>query len=152
MIQVGPSQIFRGPRLGTDPIAWKALKDAGVTTVINLERGYFEVLHRQLNEEVRQAERWDMVPIHIQLGDVIPPKTKYLVSALELVLESGKRGGVYIHCLHGVDRTGLLCAMVRVKLQGWTAPAAIGEMLKLGFHEFPYRQLGWIKRLEECLK
>ncbi len=35
----------------------------------------------------------------------------------------------------GQDRTGLICALYRVKT-GWTKPAAEDEMLRKGFHKF----------------
>lgn len=42
---------------------------------------------------------------------------------------------LYIHCEHGQDRTGLLCAIFRVKVQNWTKQQAEDEMLKNGFHK-----------------
>ena len=45
-----------------------------------------------------------------------------------------------VHCLHGSDRTGVVCATYRVLVQGWTKEEAIAEMLEgdFGFHScFP---------------
>ncbi|MCR5414024.1 MAG: tyrosine-protein phosphatase [Kiritimatiellae bacterium] len=43
---------------------------------------------------------------------------------------------VLVHCQHGADRTGTMCAMYRIKRQGWTADEAIVEMENggYGFH------------------
>lgn len=150
MIRVGTQQIFRGPRLNT-LADWDAIERVGIKTIINLERGYFEWFHGQMNYEVMQASNRNIVPIHLQLGDVFPPTHRDLGVARYLVQQSLNRGGVYIHCLHGVDRTGMVCAMIRCHMQGMTPYEAISEMLSLGFHMFPYEQLGWIKRLRECL-
>ena len=47
-------------------------------------------------------------------------------------------GGPYlIHCQHGADRTGLVCAMYRIVFQNWTKEAAVKEMVQggYGFHK-----------------
>jgi protein tyrosine/serine phosphatase len=41
---------------------------------------------------------------------------------------------VFVHCFHGVDRTGLMCAMYRIVVQGWDKQSAISEMKRNGFH------------------
>jgi len=40
---------------------------------------------------------------------------------------------VFVHCRHGADRTGLVCATYRVTVQGWSKDAAIAEMTAGGF-------------------
>lgn len=39
----------------------------------------------------------------------------------------------FVHCLHGSDRTGTMCAIYRIVLQGWDKPEAIREMTQGGF-------------------
>jgi protein tyrosine/serine phosphatase len=39
-----------------------------------------------------------------------------------------------IHCLEGVDRTGLLCAAIRYKKQNWPKDKAYNEALSFGYH------------------
>jgi tyrosine-protein phosphatase SIW14 len=43
---------------------------------------------------------------------------------------------VFLHCQHGADRTGMLCAMYRIAVQGWSKQDAIEEMTcgGMGFH------------------
>ena len=38
-----------------------------------------------------------------------------------------------IHCTHGADRTGVMCAAYRICVQGWTKEEAIAEMKNGGF-------------------
>jgi len=38
-----------------------------------------------------------------------------------------------VHCERGADRTGMMCAMYRVVVCGWTKEAAIAEMEHGGF-------------------
>lgn len=41
-----------------------------------------------------------------------------------------------VHCLHGSDRTGLVCALYRMGVQGWSAEEAVRELTEggYGFH------------------
>lgn len=45
-------------------------------------------------------------------------------------------GPVLVHCHHGADRTGLICALWRILYEGWSRQAAIDEMIEggYGFH------------------
>ena len=43
--------------------------------------------------------------------------------------------GTFVHCEHGQDRTGLIVALYRVKVNGWDKPKSEKEMLALGFHK-----------------
>lgn len=40
----------------------------------------------------------------------------------------------FVHCEYGADRTGLMCAMYRIAVCGWTKQEAIAEMKNGGFH------------------
>ena len=40
---------------------------------------------------------------------------------------------VFVHCLHGSDRTGMMCAAYRVVFEKWTKDQAIDEWTKGGF-------------------
>ncbi|MGD9683980.1 MAG: tyrosine-protein phosphatase [Candidatus Obscuribacterales bacterium] len=55
---------------------------------------------------------------------------------------------LFVHCLHGVDRTGFVIAMYRIKRCGWTFEEAYQEMVACGFHKirvWHYKQL--LKRM-----
>lgn len=41
---------------------------------------------------------------------------------------------VYVHCLHGQDRTGAVIAVYRHRYQGWAKERAFAEARSLGFH------------------
>ena len=40
---------------------------------------------------------------------------------------------VFVHCRHGADRTGAMCAAYRVVVQDWTKQQAVEEMTRGGF-------------------
>ena len=73
--------------------------------------------------------RYSPLTTRQQLGlDPIPTMT---------VLEDlafAARGNCLIHCEHGQDRTGMVCACYRMLIQGWTYRAARAEMDAMGFH------------------
>lgn len=55
---------------------------------------------------------------------------------------------VAIHCVHGRDRTGLLCAAWRVMVNGWTGEAALAEFRSFGVTGF----IAWADHaIEECI-
>ena len=45
---------------------------------------------------------------------------------------------VFVHCERGADRTGMMCAMYRVAVCGWTKQQAIAEMKYGGFGFNPF--------------
>ncbi|MEI6097416.1 MAG: tyrosine-protein phosphatase [Alphaproteobacteria bacterium] len=59
-----------------------------------------------------------------------------IVQALQLLYQSLASGPVLVHCHHGADRTGLICALYRMLSQGWTRDAALDELIHggYGFH------------------
>lgn len=68
----------------------------------------------------------------------IPIKTKFIsdaevLQALRAIQVAERKGPVLIHCKHGLDRTGLISAMYRVVIQGWSKQAALDEMSQGGF-------------------
>jgi len=43
---------------------------------------------------------------------------------------------IYVHCLYGVDRTGTMMALYRIRQQGWRNADALEEMTYFGDHGF----------------
>ena len=62
-------------------------------------------------------------------GDKVVQVMRLLYAALEV-------GPVLVHCHHGADRTGLICALYRMLSQGWSREAAVEELISggYGFH------------------
>jgi protein tyrosine/serine phosphatase len=48
------------------------------------------------------------------------------------IVTDASRTPVLVHCEHGADRTGVLCAMYRVIVLGWAKDDAIAEMTRGG--------------------
>ncbi|MGW8464028.1 dual specificity protein phosphatase family protein [Pseudomonas sp. CLCA07] len=56
-----------------------------------------------------------------------------VLKALRAIQTAESHGPVLMHCKHGSDRTGLMAAMYRVVIQGWSKEDALNEMTRGGF-------------------
>ena len=56
-----------------------------------------------------------------------------IIKALRTIQTAEAKGPVLMHCKHGSDRTGLIAAMYRVVVQGWSKEDALNEMTHGGF-------------------
>ncbi|KTC14066.1 protein tyrosine phosphatase [Pseudomonas marginalis ICMP 9505] len=56
-----------------------------------------------------------------------------VLAALRAIQDAQANGAVLMHCKHGSDRTGLIAAMYRVVVQGWSKEDALNEMTLGGF-------------------
>ncbi|HUB24312.1 MAG TPA: dual specificity protein phosphatase family protein [Tepidisphaeraceae bacterium] len=62
---------------------------------------------------------------------------KWLQETSDEIFDAAKTGGVAIHCSAGHDRTGIVCAYLRMKYEHWPVDQAIAEMRRYGHN--------WIK-------
>lgn len=136
--------VYRGPRPSTDE-DWALLKKQNIKTILNLEYGWYEYFHHEVNEEMEIAIDEDMNPINMKVSDICPPDEKEIKVALKILTKKEKP--IYIHCYHGMDRTGIICAAYRIEIQKWKYEDAIKEMMDLGFHSFFYHD--WLDILKE---
>lgn len=74
---------------------------------------------------------------------------KEVVRFLRIVTDES-RTPVFVHCQRGADRTGTLCALYRVGVQGWTKDQAIAEMTEggFGFYEGWQNLIEYIRNLD----
>ncbi len=101
------------------------LKNMGIKTVVNLRA--FHSDDETLKDTGLEYERFYMKPWHGEDEDVI----RFLK-----IVTATNRLPVFVHCQHGADRTGVMCAMYRLAVQGWSKDEAIREMTRggYGFH------------------
>ena len=115
------------------------LKALGIETVINLRSFHSdrdEIGSTGLGYEHIYMKAWH-------------PERKEVVRFLQLVTNE-KRTPVLVHCEHGADRTGTMCALYRVAVEDWSKTEAIREMTEggYGFHEVWRNLPNWIVELE----
>lgn len=102
------------------------LKKQGIGLVVNL---------RARNSEKKKIARLfgdKMLSRHLPIYPFRPCE-EAVIEFLKLFTKEIKFP-VFVHCFHGADRTGLMCAMYRIVFEGWDKAAAIIEMKKNGFH------------------
>ena len=94
----------------------------GIKTVVNLRDNHSD--SDEIGGLPLKAHR-----IEIFTGNM---KDRYVVDFLS-VLDDTNAVPVLVHCQHGADRTGTMCAMYRILCEGWTADEAIAEMKNGGY-------------------
>ena len=115
------------------------LNQKGIETVVNL---------RSFHSDRDEIGKTGLGYEHIYMK-AWRPERKEVVRFLQIVTNP-KRIPVLVHCQHGADRTGSLCALYRVAVQGWTKEEAIREMTEggFGFHEVWKNLPRWIKEVD----
>jgi protein tyrosine phosphatase (PTP) superfamily phosphohydrolase (DUF442 family) len=116
-----------------------ALEKLGVRTVVNL---------RSFNSDRDELKGTKLKAAHLTMK-AWHPERKEVIAFLKLATDP-KQTPVLVHCQHGADRTGTLCACYRVIVQGWTKEAAIREMTDggFGFHAVWKNLPEWITNLD----
>jgi protein tyrosine/serine phosphatase len=117
--QVEPD-LYRGAQ--PDARGMKSLSEMGVHTVLNLRS-----LHSDRDEIGELPLRYEHLPTvawHTSDDDVI----RFLRIATD-----PERRPLFVHCQHGADRTGMMMAIYRIVVQGWSKDDAIQEMTEGGF-------------------
>jgi protein-tyrosine phosphatase len=100
----------------------------GVKTVINLTSYDAEPNERSLTEQA------GMSYVQIPMTGHEPPTAAQLAQFLGIVNDSARQP-VYVHCVGGRHRTGVMTAAYRMATDGWTSDRAFREMkqYKFGF-------------------
>lgn len=132
MIKV-TDNLFRGPH----PASVEEMTKAGIKTCLNLETGLRDFLFsRNVYVEDEELEAAEIQVEHVPFSDWLPPTARKFAECMSVINHAP--GPVYIHCMHGVDRTGMVIAYYRVAVQKWATDTALLEMMNQGFHRFPY--------------
>jgi protein tyrosine/serine phosphatase len=117
-------RVDKGLYRGGQPTAqgMRELAKLGVKSVINLRAFHSD------RDEIAGTDlgyvHFPMMAFHVDEEDVV----RFLKAATD-----EKRRPVFVHCMHGADRTGVMCAAYRIAVQGWDKDAAIREMTEGGF-------------------
>jgi protein tyrosine phosphatase (PTP) superfamily phosphohydrolase (DUF442 family) len=117
----------------------RKLKALGVRSVVNL---------RSFHSDRDEIGNTDLACEHIHMK-AWHPEEEDVVRFLRIVTDTN-RTPVLVHCMQGSDRTGTMCAIYRVAVQGWTKTQAIREMTDggFGFHEAWVNLPPWIRDLD----
>ncbi|MCK5803595.1 MAG: tyrosine-protein phosphatase [Lentisphaeria bacterium] len=115
------------------------LEKLGVKTIVNL---------RSFHSDRKELRGTELAYEHIYMK-AWHPEEKELVRFLQIVTDP-KRTPVLVHCMHGADRTGTLCAVYRMVVQGWSTEKALKEMREGGFnyHEVWKNLPAYVRKLD----
>lgn len=105
-----------------DADAQPLLKRLGVVTVVDFIK---ESDSKWLSDPTVTLIQIPLQTVHIDDEDII--------QSLRAIQTAQEKGPVLMHCKHGLDRTGLVAAMYRIVVQGWSKQAALDEMEHGGY-------------------
>lgn len=116
---VVPGRLVRGGQ--PDAVGMAGLqRDFGITAVVNLDAA---TARREAEVAARLGLDYLSLPMRATALD-----TRQVATFLRFVAEAGERGCVYVHCKHGMDRTGVAVAAFRIVNLEWTADRALREL------------------------
>ena len=115
------------------------LKEMGIETIVNL---------RSFHSDRDEIGETGLAYEHIYVK-TWHPEVKEIVRFLQIV-SNPKRTPVLVHCQHGADRTGTMCVVYRVLIEGWKLDDALIEMKEgpYGFHGIWVNVEPWIRKLD----
>ena len=125
--------LYRGAQPESEGM--KRLEEMGVKTVVNLR-----LLHSDRDELAGTGLEY----VHIRV-DPAAPSERQLLEFLTVATDAN-RTPVFVHCNRGIDRTGMMCAIYRIVICGWSKADAIEEM-----RQGPFGYDGLYKNVPEYL-
>ena len=117
--KVSPT-LYRGAQPTSEGM--KNLSKMGIKMVLSLRK--FHSDRDEIGDLPLKYKRLTFNTVH--------PEDKEVAEFLRLVSDPANQP-MFVHCLHGADRTGMMCAVYRVVFEGWTKEQAIAEWTKGGF-------------------
>jgi protein tyrosine/serine phosphatase len=109
------------------------LKSLKIHTILNLEDD-----NEAVQKESEAAKQLGMVMINVPMSGISRPKPAELLKAVKVIEDQNARP-IYVHCLHGRDRTGYVIAADKIMHYGWSVEKAYQEAVDNGhnrwFHE-----------------
>lgn len=120
------AKLYRGaqPKRG----GLKTLSELGIRTVIDL-RGAGDRARAEEQEALSLGLKYYNVP----LSWFGRPKDEHVDRVLQIIKQLENQP-VFVHCSHGVDRTGLVVAVYRILYEGWSSEQAKAEAKRHGLH------------------
>jgi len=115
--------IYRGAQ--PLPEGYVTLRQMGIKTVINL---------RSRHSKKKAVEAAGMKSIEIPFGVLRDVKMDKVNEVVEMMVDPYNQP-VYVHCKLGQDRTGIIIAAYRMKVEDWSLKDAEAEMHAFGFND-----------------
>lgn len=126
------ANLFRGARPAVDDLV--QLQDLGVETILNLEQGFLGGRPGEVDDEEAWAQRHHVEFIYFPMSPISRPTPQQVIRTLSF-LNQRLEHKVFVHCLRGSDRTGIVIAAYRISHDRWTVDQAFAEMKQYGHDE-----------------
>jgi protein tyrosine phosphatase (PTP) superfamily phosphohydrolase (DUF442 family) len=129
--------LYRSAQLSAEGL--KNLKAMGIETIVDLRS--FHSDRDEIGDTRLAYEHIYMKAWHAEEEDVV---------RFVQIVTNPKCSPVLVHCQHGVDRTGIMCALYHVTIQGWSKEEALKKMMQGGFrfHGMWENLIQWINRVD----
>lgn len=101
---------------------FKELEKMGIRTVISFRANHDD-------KDLLEGTKLELIRIPM---DTWKAKDEDVVAFLKTITDTNKFPIVF-HCQHGADRTGMMCAIYRIAVCGWSKDDAVKEMTEGGF-------------------
>ena len=98
----------------------------------------------EVERDWKAARQLDIRFVHLPFHPTRPPTIRELHWDVA-ILQDPETRPIFVHAARGSDRTGIVIAAYRIKVQGWSAERAYREMLEHGFREVAHFR--WKDRL-----
>ena len=117
-------------------LGFRLLRERGIRTIVALRWGHDDRLALAglgLSSYRLRAKQWH-------------PETEDVVRAMKVIL-APEYQPVFVHCQAGKDRTGLVVAVYRILVDGWSVDEAIAERKAFGATDFWEENKEYLRRL-----
>jgi len=101
---------------------FEALRRMGIKTIVNL---------RAEHDEQALVKELGMNHVHIPLNSADRIPEEAIQTFLRVLADRGDQP-VFVHCMRGADRTGVMVGLYRIAYEGWSADKAYEEARDLG--------------------
>jgi protein tyrosine/serine phosphatase len=137
-------RVNQGVYRGAQPEAegYATLKKMGIRTVINL---------RSTESEKEKVEKAGMRSIEVPM-EMTTDGLKEKVDRVVALMADPANQPLFVHCRQGRDRTGIVVAAFRMKVENWSLADAEAEMESYGFNDIWIHFKRFIRNYGQDLK
>lgn len=129
--------VFEGRKPKTEA-DFATLRQNKIRTILSLQ-----TLTCAVEPERKRAEQNGLALLNVPiLASPFGPRERNVKAALQ-ILATPSLKPIYVHCLLGRDRTGVLLALYRVYYENWTPEAAWDDMIRRGGFKSRLGMLGF---------
>jgi tyrosine-protein phosphatase SIW14 len=131
------SHVYRGGQ--PTGLGYEYLAKIGVKTVLDLREA-----GERASEEEKALVALGLKYVNVPMSGLTPPTQAQIAKILAL-LENSATGAVFVHCMRGADRTGVVIAAYRIDHDHWNNDRALKEADSDGMSFFQFPRKNYIR-------